>query len=413
MAESSSTLYVYRARDAAGKVVKGRLHAQSQGSAVSAVQALGLTPLWVRDNESLGLNKDLDIKLFQRGPKLKDLAITSKQMAVMISSGVSLLRTLEIIGEQTENRSLAAAFVEVHREVGQGSSLSSALERRPRVFPLIMVNLVRVGEAGGFLDEALESVAKNFETELKLQQKVKGAMAYPIVVLCVTILSVVAMLLFVVPTFESLFAGFGSELPLPTQLLVAVSRSAVVWIPILGIAIAALAFWYSRHRREERVRKAVDTFKVKVPVFGQLFRKVAIARFSRNMAIMLSAGVPMLQAIGLVAKVSNNWVVEDALLDAEHSVRLGRPFAQPLAQHDVFPPMVTQMVAVGEDSGALDQMLHSIAEFYDREVETAADQLTSLIEPLLIVFVGGIIGAMVVALYLPIFTMVTAIQGAA
>lgn len=412
MAEANATaLYVYRARNVSGKVVKGRLHAQSQGAAVSAVQALGLTPLWVKDNDSLGLSKDLDIKFLERGPKLKDLAVTSKQMAVMISSGVTLLRTLEIISQQTENKGLAAAFVDVHREVGQGSSLSSAMERRPKVFPLIMVNLVRVGEAGGFLDSALESVAKNFETELKLQQKVKGAMAYPIVVLCVAVLSVVAMLLFVVPTFESLFAGFGSELPVPTQVLVALSRSAVVWLPILLLAVLVLAIWYSRNKREDRVRRAVDTFKVRVPVFGQLFRKVAIARFSRNMAIMLSSGVPMLQAIGLVAKVSNNWVVENALMDAENSVRLGRPFAQPLAQHDVFPPMVTQMVAVGEDSGALDQMLESIAEFYDREVETAADQLTSMIEPLLIVFVGGIIGGMVVALYLPIFTMVTAIQG--
>lgn len=410
MAEES-TLYVYRARNASGKVVKGRLNAGSQSSAVSAVQSLGLTPLSVKDNASLGLNKDLDIKLFERGPKLKDLAITSKQMAVMIASGVTLLRTLEIIGEQTENPVLAKAYADVRREVGQGSSLSAAMGRRPKVFPVLMVNLVRVGEAGGFLDEALESIAVNFETELKLQQKVKGAMAYPVVVLCVAILSVTAMLLFVVPTFESLFADFGSELPIPTQILVAASKSAVIWAPVLVIAIVVIAFWYSRHKDDERVRQAVDTFKVKVPIFGQLFRKVAIARFSRNLAIMLGAGVPMLQAIGLVSRVSNNWVVEQALMEAENSVRHGRPFALPLAQHDVFPPMVTQMVAVGEDSGALDQMLQSISEFYDREVETAADQLTSMIEPLLIVFVGGIIGSMVVALYLPIFSMVTAIQG--
>lgn len=410
MAESSS-LYVYRARNTQGKVVKGRVNAPSQNAAISAVHALGLTPLSVQDNSSLGLNRELDIKLFERGPRLKDLSITSKQLAVMISSGVTLLRALEIIGEQTENRTLAKAYADVRREVGQGSSLSMALERRPKVFPVLMVNLVRVGEAGGFLDEALESIAVNFETELKLQQKVKGAMAYPVVVLCVAILAVAAMLLFVVPTFESLFAGFGSELPLPTQILVGASRSAAIWVPILSILIVLLAYWYSKHKGDEKVRKAVDTFKVKVPIFGQLFRKVAIARFSRNLAVMLSAGVPMLQAIGLVAKVANNWVIEQALLEAENSVRHGRPFAVPLAQHEVFPPMVTQMVAVGEDSGALDQMLRSVSEFYDREVETAADQLTSMIEPLLIVFVGGIIGGMVVALYLPIFNMVTAIQG--
>lgn len=410
MAEST-TLYVYRARNSAGKTVKGRLHAASEAAAVNAVEAQGLIPVWVKDNDSLGLNKDLNIAFLEKKPSLKDLAIASQQLSVMVGSGVTILRALEIVGQQTENQILAKGFADTRREVGQGSSLSSAMERRPKVFPLIMVNLVRVGEAGGFLDEALESVAKNFETELKLQQKVKGAMAYPVVVLFVAILSVIAMLVFVVPTFESLFAGFGDELPLPTQILVAMSRSAVIWVPLLVVVSIALAFWYSRNKHEEKVRKFVDTSKVNMPIFGQLFRKVAIARFSRNLAVMLNAGVPMLQAIGLVAKVSNNWVIEQALLEAENSVRHGRPFALPLAQHEVFPPMVTQMVAVGEDSGALDKMLKSIAEFYDREVETAADQLTSLIEPLLIVLVGVVIGGMVVALYLPIFGLVGAIQG--
>ncbi len=412
MAETTdSILYVYRARTQLGKVVKGRLNAQSEAAAIAAVQAKGYSPLWVKDNESLGLGKDLNFSFMQRGPKLSDLAVVSKQLAVMIASGVPLLQAVEIIGEQTENEQLSKGFADVHREIAQGSSFSAAMERRPKVFPLIMVNLVRVGEAGGFLDQALESVAKNFESELKLQQKVKAAMAYPIVVLCVALVSVIAMLLFVVPTFESLFAGFGSELPVPTQILVSMSRSAAFWVPALVIGIAGFSFWYSRHKQDDNVRKFVDSTKVKLPIFGSLFRKIAIARFSRNLAVMLSAGVPMLQAIGLVSRVSNNWVIERALTDAENSVRHGRPFAMPLAQHDVFPPMVTQMVAVGEDSGSLDTMLESVAGFYDREVESAADQLTSMIEPLLIVFIGVVIGGMVVALYLPIFTMVTAIQG--
>lgn len=410
MAETS-TLYVYRARDNSGKSVKGRLHAQSEEAAVAAVRAQGLMPLWVKNNESLGINKDLNISFLEKKPKLKDLAIASKQLAVMVGSGVTILRALEIVGQQTENELLAKAFADVRREVGQGSSLSNAMERRPKVFPLLMVNLVRVGEAGGFLDDALESVSKNFETELKLQQKVKGAMAYPVVVLIVAIISVIAMLVFVVPTFQSLFAGFGSELPVPTQILVVLSQSAIIWVPVLAIIVIVVAYWYSKHKQDDNVRRVVDTAKVKMPIFGQLFRKVAIARFSRNLAVMLNAGVPMLQAISLVAKVSNNWVVEQALLEAENSVRHGRPFAQPLAEHEVFPPMVTQMVAVGEDSGALDRMLTSISEFYDREVETAADQLTSMIEPLLIVVVGVLIGGMVIALYLPIFGMIGAIQG--
>ena len=411
MAEApETTLYVYRARTQRGKIIKGRLHAQSEAAAIAAVRASGHTPLWVKSNSSMGLNRDINLSFLQRGPKLSDLTVVSKQMAVMIASGVTLLRTLEIVAEQTENEQLAKGFSEVQREVAQGSSLSAAMERRPRVFPLIMTNLVRVGETGGFLDQALESVAANFEAELKLQQKVKAAMAYPIVVLSVAVLAVIAMLVFVVPTFESLFAGFGSELPAPTRVLVSLSESAVFWVPALAIIGVVVALCYTRNKNAEGVRKVVDTAKVKMPIFGQLFRKIAIARFSRNLAVMLASGVPMLQAIGLVSRVSNNWVIEQALTDAENSVRHGRPFAQPLAQHEVFPPMVAQMVAVGEDSGALDTMLESVAGFYDREVETAADQLTSMIEPLLIVFIGVIIGGMVVALYLPIFTMVTAIQ---
>jgi type IV pilus assembly protein PilC len=407
---SGSTLYVYRARNDAGKVVRGKLHAQSEAAAVVAVQSRGLIPLSVSDNESLGLlNRELEFG--SRKPKLEDLAVASKQLSVMIASGVTLLRALEIMGQQTEQKTLAKAFVDVRREIGQGSSFSAALERRSQLFPPIMINLTRVGEAGGFLDEALASVASNLESELKLTQKVKGAMAYPVVVLIVAILAVIAMLVFVVPVFESLFAGFGSELPGPTQVLVALSQSSIFWVPILVIAITFGAYWYSKHKQDEPVRKIVDSAKVNMPVFGQLFRKVAIARFTRNLAIMLSAGVPMLQAISLVSRVSNNWVIEQALNDAENSVRHGRPFAQPLAQHEVFPPMVTQMVAVGEDSGALDQMLMTVADFYDREVETAADQLTSIIEPLLIVFVGLVIGGMVVALYMPMFSMIGAIQG--
>lgn len=408
---SGSILYLYRARDGGGKTVKGKLHAASEAAAVQAVEALGLVPLSVTDNASLGLlSRELDFGP-GRKPKLGDLAIAAKQLSVMIASGIPLLRALEIIGQQTEQPRLARAFVDVRREVGQGSSFSGALERRPDVFPKLMVNMVRVGEAGGFLDEALTSVSGNFESELKLQQKVKGALAYPVTVLIVAILAVIAMLLFVVPTFENLFANLGSELPIPTQILVGLSRSAIFWVPVLAVLVGFGAYWYSQHKHEDRVRRVVDTAKVRLPLFGQLFRKVAIARFSRNLGVMLNAGVPLLQAITLVSQVSNNWVVEQALLDAENSVRHGRPFAQPLAQHEVFPPMVTQMVAVGEDSGALDQMLGTVADFYDREVETAAEQLTSLIEPLLIVVVGGVIGGMVISLYLPIFSMITTIQG--
>lgn len=412
MPTSGTTLYVYRARNERGRVVRGKLHASTEAEAVETVQAQGLVPLWVRDNRQLGvMNRELDIAVVDRQPKTRDLAIAAKQLSVMIGSGVTLLRSLEILAEQTANKVLAQAFSDVRREVGQGSSFASALERRNRIFPPLLANLVRVGEAGGFLDEALESASRSLETDLRLQQKVKAAMAYPVVVLIVALIAIIVMLTVVVPMFENLFAGFGQELPLPTQVLISLSHSTPYWVPALLIAIIVAVFWYRRHQNDAAVRRAVGRAKVNAPIFGQLFRKVAIARFARNLAVMLTAGVPMLQAIALVSRVSNNWVIEQALLDAEDAVRHGKSFASPLAQHDVFPPMVTQMVAVGEDSGSLDTMLTSIADFYDREVETAADQLTSIIEPLLIVIVGAVIGSMVVALYLPIFTMSSAIQG--
>jgi len=236
-------------------------------------------------------------------------------------------------------------------------------------------------------------------------------MAYPVVVLCIALLSVTAILIFVVPVFERMFQGFGADLPLPTQILVSMSRSSVIWMPLLALVIVLGWYWYSKHKRDDAVRRLVDSVKIRMPLFGSLFVKVAIARFTRNLAVMLNAGVPMLHAISLVSKVSNNWVVEDALADAENSVRHGRSLAEPLSKHSVFPPMVTQMVAVGEESGSLGEMLTTISEFYDREVETAAEQLTSIIEPLLIVFIGVVIGGMMIALYLPIFMMSTGITG--
>lgn len=407
----SDPLFVYRAMNAGGRVKRGTVHAPNEPAAVQAIQAKGLVPLSVHDNASLGLfSREIEFGA-GKPPKTRDLAIASRQLGELIGSGVTLLRALEVVAEQTEHRMLADGFEVVRREVGQGMSLSAALETRPKVFPRLMVNLVRVGEAGGFLEQALRSVAKNFETELRLQQKVKSAMSYPVVVLIVAIVSVIAMMLFVVPIFEDLFAGFGTELPFVTRVLVSMSRSAVIWVPALAILALVGWYWYSKHRHDEPVRRRVDTFKVNMPIFGQLFRKVAIARVARNLAVMLGAGVPLLQALGLVAQVSNNWVIEDALHDAENSVRHGRSLATPLGEHEVFPPMVTQMVAVGEESGSLDTMLESIGEYYDSEVETASEQLTSMIEPLLIVFIGVLIGGMMVALYLPILTMSTAVQG--
>lgn len=409
--KGGNPLFVYQAIDAKGKKKRGKVYAANESAALASIEANGLFPVSIRDNESLGLfERELQIGR-GKNPNLRDLSIATRQLAVLIDSGISLLRSLEIVAQQSENKMLEEALEAARRDVGQGISLSEALERRPKIFPAIMINLTRVGESGGFLSEALESAATNFDSELRLQQKVKAAMSYPIVVLIVALLAVAAMLLFVVPVFEDLFSGFGSELPLPTLILVGLSRSAIYWIPALFLIIGVATYWYSKHKGDDNVRRVVDTIKLKMPIFGSLLQKVAIARVTRNLAMMLKAGVPALQALELVGKVSNNWVIEEALRAAENSMRHGRNLSDPLAHHEAFPPMVTQMVAVGEESGSLATMLDTVAKFYDREVETTSEQLTSLIEPLLIVFVGVVIGGMMIALYLPVFTMSSTIQG--
>jgi len=273
------------------------------------------------------------------------------------------------------------------------------------MFSRLYINMVRAGEAGGFLDGALETIAQNFEKEVKLRSTIKSAMTYPVVVLVMALLGVLAMLIFIVPVFEKMFAGLGGDLPAPTMMLVYLSR-AMVWVgPALVVAVIALAVWWRQNRNADAVRRRVDPIKLRLPVFGKMLKKIAIARFSRNLANMLRAGVPILQALGVVGDTSGNWVVEKALQDVAESVRRGRSIAQPLGASGVFPPMVVQMVAVGEDSGELEIMLEKIAQFYDDEVESTTAALTSLIEPLLIGFLGVVIGGMIIALYLPVFNI--------
>jgi type IV pilus assembly protein PilC len=352
-----------------------------------------------------GLNREITIAAFEKRIGLGDLAVMTRQMVTMISSGLSLLRTLTIICEQTENAKLSAIVRMVRSDVEGGMSLSDALSRHPRDFPPLMLNLVRTGETAGFLERALESVASNYESEVKLRATIKSALTYPAVVFVMAILAVMGMLVFIVPVFEGMFADFDSELPLPTQFLVGLSHMMGWLAPVLLVLAIVGVIWWRRNRHTERVRTVVDPLLLKLPVFGPLLRKVAIARFSRNFATMIGAGVPILKALGIVGSTSGNWVIERALVNVQESVRHGRSIAAPLAEEPVFPAMVTQMIAVGEDAGALEQMLGKISDFYDQEVETTTSQLTALIEPIMIASVGVVIGGMIVALYLPIFTI--------
>ena len=265
-----------------------------------------------------------------------------------------------------------------------------------------MINMIKAGEVGGFLDKVLIQIADNYESEVKLRGRVKSAMTYPVAVLVMAIGLTIAMLLFIVPTFANLFASLGGSLPAPTQILVNLSNFLKVGIvPIVILSIVGMVVW-TRVKHKPAVREFIDPLKLKMPVFGNLFRKIALARFCRNLGTMLSSGVPILQSLDIVADTSGNVVVAHAVRDIQESVRNGESLTEPLSHHDVFPPMVVQMLAVGEDTGALDTMLHKISDFYDQEVESTTDQLTALIEPIMIALLGGIVGSMIVALYMPI-----------
>jgi type IV pilus assembly protein PilC len=403
--------FAYTARDAEGKVVKGRLDASTESAVVAKLRTMGFSPVSVQETGTgTGLQKELSIPGF--GPKitLKDLAVMSRQLATMINAGLSLLRALSILAEQTENKELGRVLGQVRSDIESGSALSDSMIKHPTVFPPLMVHLIRAGEAGGFLDTALDGAAKNFEADVKLRDTIKSALSYPVIVLIMAVVSVIGMLIFIVPIFEKMFTDLGSELPVPTQILVILSRS-MVWLgPLLLVGALAFSVWWRANKHTERVRSFVDPLKLKLPVFGMLFTKVAVARFARNFATMMGAGVPILQALSIVGETSGSWVIENALKRVQDSVRQGKSISGPLAMEPVFPSMVTQMIAVGEDAGSMEIMLNKIAEFYEDEVDTTTKALTSLIEPLMIAFIGVIIGGMIVALYLPVFSIFEAIQ---
>ena len=394
--------FEYAVRDRAGKIVKGKLDAESQAAVVNRLRTMGYAPVSVTQTNT-GMKKEITIPGFGNKVKMKDLAVMSRQFATMINSGLSLLRALSILAEQTENSALAKVLTTVRNDIEAGLSLSAAMAKHPKVFPPLMVNMCRAGEVGGFLDQVLLQIAANFESEVRLRGKIKSAMTYPVVVFVIAILAVVGMLIFVVPTFAGLFTSLGGQLPAPTRVLVFLSKGMRLMAPLLLVALVVGMFVWRRIKNDERVRNVVDPLKLKTPVFGKLFQKVALSRFSRNLGTMLHSGVPILQSLDIVADTTGNIVVAHAVRDVQDSVRRGESLAGPLAQHSVFPPMVVQMLSVGEDTGALDSMLHKISEFYDDEVEATTEALTSLIEPLMIAVLGGIIGSMIIALYMPIF----------
>jgi type IV pilus assembly protein PilC len=398
--------FAYRAVDPRGGAVsKGTLEAASSGAVLSKLRAQGLLPLEVQPVALTGMNREIKLGGGERRVKLKPLSMFANQLAAMINAGLPLMRAINIAVEQTEDSGLRDALTSVQADLEGGLSLSGAFAKHPTVFPPLMISLVKVGETGGFLGQSLELVATTYKADAELQDKLKSASTYPAVVLVIAVLAVIGMVTFIVPIFEKMFQSLGGQLPLPTQILVTISHNMVWILPLLIVAGAAGVFWWRKNRDTVAFRQVVDPVKLKMPIFGKLNTKVAVARFTRNLAMMLSAGVPLLYALDTVGKAANNYAIEQAVDDVQKSVRDGRSFAAPLAKAEVFPPIVAQMVSVGEESGTLPDMLGSIAELYDSEAKTATEQLASTLEPILIVLIGVLIGGMVLTLYMPIFSI--------
>lgn len=397
--------FTYTARDASGKTVTNTIEGPSAQAVGVRLRDGGLTPVSVVEAGGSGLSKEIKIPGFGDKIGLRDIAIMSRQLATMIGAGLSLLRALTILVEQTENVALAKVLGEVRADLETGRSFSAAIARHPKVFPPIMINMVKAGEVGGFLDDTLLSLAETFEEEVKLRGKIKSAMAYPVVVFCIAIAASIFMLLFIIPVFGKMFADMGAELPAPTQFLIDLSNFLKVAIIPIFIALIVLMFWWRSHKNDRWLRVKLDPIKLKLPVFGALNKKIALSRFARNLSAMLTSGVPIMQALTIVGEASGNVVIERATADISESVRKGKSITSPMAGSAVFPPMVAQMMAVGEDTGELDTMLGKIADFYDQEIDATTEQLTSLIEPIMILFVGILVGGMVITMYLPMFSV--------
>jgi type IV pilus assembly protein PilC len=396
----------YKVRDRAGTVTTGSLVADSEALVLARLREQGLTPLDVtRQKRGIG-----QIEIGGKKVKLKQIAVFSRQFATMVNSGLPILRALAILAEQTENKELARVLGFARLDVEHGSSLSAALGKHDKVFNNLYVSMVRSGETGGSLDSTLIRLADMIEREVKLRGKIKSAMTYPVAVVALVLLIMTAMLLFVVPQFETIYASLDAALPMPTRALLFLSDVAqTYWYMVLGAVLAA-RFAFRRWKRTERGREVVDAMKLRIPIFGSLFHRTALSRFSSTLAMLLRSGVPILQALEIVSETVNNKVIAKAIVDVQLSVRDGESIAKPLTKHVVFPPMVVHMIAVGEETGQVDTMLDKISQFYDQEVEAAVNALTSLIEPILIAIIGGCVGAAVVALYLPMFQIIDQIQ---
>ena len=398
-------IYKWVAETKKGKVIKGELEAADEKIARSQLRRRNLNVTKLKPKP-----KDLfeNISFLQPKVSNKDIVVFTRQFSTMIDAGLPLVQGLNILADQTENKTFRGILKQVTKDVEGGSTLAEALKKHPKQFDDLFVNLVAAGEVGGILDTILQRLANYIEKAEKLKSRIKGAMTYPVVVMIIAVLVISVILIFVIPVFQDMFTSFGSALPAPTQLVVNMSNFLKGNIHWVILAFIALAIGYKKYRGTEKGRRQTDALALKLPVFGSLLRKTAIARFTRTLGTMISSGVPILDALDVVAKTSGNVILQEVIYDVRSSIAEGQTIAEPLAETDIFPSMVVQMISVGEATGALDSMLQKIADFYEDEVDAAVDALTSMLEPLLMVFLGGSIGGLVIAMYLPIFSMAAA-----
>ena len=398
-------VFTYSARTVGGEIQRNEIDLPTRDEVVKYLRKRRLIPINVRE-------KPKDIKLgLRKKVKTRDVVIITRQFATMINAGLPLVQALQILAKQTINPSIREAVEKVVFEVESGRTLADALKDHPKLFSQLYVNMVSAGEAGGILDTILLRLATFLEKSEALARKVKGAMIYPAVVLTVAMGAIVILLLFVIPTFETMFASFNQELPLPTRIVIGLSsflQGYWLWLLIGG---TGAGFLFRRWIATSSGRLIFDRLMLRMPLLGSLVRKSAVARFTRTLGTLLSSGVSILEGLEITARTAGNRVIHDAVMDSRASIAGGESIAEPLRQSGVFPPMVTQMINVGEETGDLDGMLNKIADFYDEEVDVAVESLLKALEPALIVILGTIVGGMIVAMYLPIFGMVSAVQG--
>lgn len=392
--------FAYVAKDRSGRSVAGEIEAGSEADAMAILHKNELIIISLKQSKK---------KVFGGGGsagkkvKLDDLVIFSRQLATMIDAGIPAVQALGVLGDQVENKSLKAVIVEVRKDIEAGRSFCDSLAKHPQIFSDLFINMTRAGEASGMLHEVLDRLASYLEKTAALTRKVKSSLVYPAIVVSMSILITAVLLLKVVPTFKGIFDLLGGELPMPTQVLIAVSNALQHYFLFLVGFIFVASFLFKKYINTPKGRYNFDNQKLKLPVLGPLFRKVAVAKFSRTFSTLVKSGVSVLNALEIVAKTAGNKVVEEAIINCRASVRQGEPIATPLSQSGVFPPMVTRMISVGEQTGQLEKMLSKIADFYDEQVDAAVSGLTSMIEPLVIAFLGVVIGGIVISLFMPIF----------